>query len=97
MERHHMADYDYIIAGSGAAGCVLVYRLSANPANRVLVLEAGPRDSHPLIHMPKGIAKVMADSKHIWVHESRPKLPQRTRPNTGRAARCWAVRPQSTA
>ena len=43
-ERHHMADYDYIIAGSGAAGCVLAYRLSANPANRVLVLEAGPRD-----------------------------------------------------
>ncbi len=83
-ERHHMADYDYIIAGSGAAGCVLAYRLSANPANRVLVLEAGPRDTHPLIHMPKGIAKVMADPKHIWAHESRPEA------STANKAEYWA-------
>lgn len=75
-----MADYDYIIAGSGAAGCVLAYRLSENPANRVLVLEAGPRDSHPLIHMPKGIAKVMADPKHIWAHESRPEASTANKP-----------------
>ena len=68
-----MADYDYIIAGSGAAGCVLAYRLSENPEIRVLVLEAGPPDRNPLIHMPKGIAKVMADPGHIWAHESRPE------------------------
>lgn len=79
-----MADYDYIIAGSGAAGCVLAYRLSENPANRVLVLEAGPRDSHPLIHMPKGIAKVMADPRHIWAHESRPE------PSTANKPEYWA-------
>jgi choline dehydrogenase len=68
-----MADFDYIIVGSGAAGCVLAYRLSADPAKRVLVLEAGPEDRHPLIHMPKGIAKVMADANHVWPHESKPE------------------------
>lgn len=79
-----MADYDYIIAGSGAAGCVLAYRLSENPANRVLVLEAGPTDRNPLIHMPKGIAKVMADPGHIWAHESKPEA------STANKAEYWA-------
>ncbi|HLZ82544.1 MAG TPA: GMC family oxidoreductase N-terminal domain-containing protein [Caulobacteraceae bacterium] len=68
-----MADYDYIIAGAGAAGCVLAYRLSANPAVRVLLIEAGPPDSHPFIHMPKGLAKVMADPRHVWAYRSKPE------------------------
>ncbi|MEY2926908.1 MAG: hypothetical protein RL367_1385 [Pseudomonadota bacterium] len=68
-----MADYDTIIVGSGAAGCVLAWRLSENPDTRVLLLEAGGMDSHPLIHMPKGLAKVMADPAHIWAHESKPE------------------------
>ncbi len=68
-----MADYDYVIVGAGAAGCVLAYRLSADPKVRVALLEAGPRDSHPLIHMPKGLAKVMQDPKHLWVYTSEPE------------------------
>ncbi len=67
-----MESYDYVIVGAGAAGCVLAYRLSADPALRVCLIEAGPRDTHPFISMPKGLAKVMADPKHLWAYASQP-------------------------
>jgi choline dehydrogenase-like flavoprotein len=50
--------YDYIIAGGGSAGCVLANRLSADPGVRVLLLEAGGSDRHPLFHMPAGFARM---------------------------------------
>lgn len=49
---------DYIVVGGGSAGCVLAARLSEDPAIRVLLVEAGGRDSHPLIHMPAGFARM---------------------------------------
>ena len=52
-----MKAYDYIIAGGGSAGCVLAARLSAGSAN-VLLIEAGPTDSHPFIHIPAGFTKL---------------------------------------
>ena len=55
--------FDYIICGAGAAGCVLAYRLSENPKLRVALVEAGPRDRHPFIAMPKGLAKVIRKAK----------------------------------
>lgn len=50
--------FDYIIVGGGSAGCVLASRLSENSAARVLLIEAGGKDSHPYIHMPVGFAKL---------------------------------------
>ena len=50
--------YDYIIIGGGSAGAVLAARLTEDATARVLLLEAGPRDSHPLYHLPAGFAKM---------------------------------------
>ena len=59
-----MSGFDSIIVGAGSAGCVLANRLSENPAHRVLLIEAGPEDKSPLIAMPKGFGKLLADPKH---------------------------------
>lgn len=65
--------YDYIIVGAGSAGCVLANRLSADPANRVLLLEAGPRDWNPFIHMPAGLAKLVNFKSLNWNYSTEPE------------------------
>ncbi len=65
--------YDYIIIGAGSAGCVLANRLSKNPKNSVLLLEAGPKDTNPMIHMPGGCAEVLKSDKLNWKFESIPQ------------------------
>ncbi|NBB91695.1 MAG: choline dehydrogenase [Gammaproteobacteria bacterium] len=65
--------YDYIIVGAGSAGCVLANRLSADPGVSVLLLEAGPRDWNPFIHMPAGLSKLVNFKSLNWNYETEPE------------------------
>ena len=64
--------YDYIVVGAGSAGCVLANRLSADPSNRVLLLEAGGRDLNPWIHIPVGYFKTMHNPATDWCYVTHP-------------------------
>jgi choline dehydrogenase len=73
LENDATAEFDYVIVGAGSAGCVLANRLSANPHNRVLLLEAGGRDWHPFIHMPAGLAKLVNIQSLNWNYTTEPE------------------------
>jgi len=65
--------YDYIIVGAGSAGCVLANRLSENSQVNILLIEAGPRDTNPWIHVPLGYGKLFARTDVNWAYESEPE------------------------
>ena len=68
-----MNDFDHIIVGAGSAGCVLANRLSADPAVRVCLIEAGPPDRNPMIHMPFGLAALAHMRWLNWGYETEPE------------------------
>ena len=67
-----MENFDYIIIGAGSAGCVLANRLSENPKNKILLIEAGGKDTNPWIHIPVGYYKTMHNPKVDWCYNTEP-------------------------
>src|SRR5207302_2696864 len=65
--------YDYVIVGAGSAGCVLANRLSADPDIKVLLLEAGPKDTGWKIHMPAALTYNLRDDRFNWYYETAPQ------------------------
>jgi choline dehydrogenase len=64
--------FDYVIVGAGSAGSVLANRLSEDGTRSVLVLEAGPSDWHPFIHIPAGFIKTFHDPRVNWLYQMEP-------------------------
>ncbi|MEO1029634.1 MAG: choline dehydrogenase [Pseudomonadota bacterium] len=67
-----MAEFDYIVVGAGSAGCVLANRLTEDGKSTVLLLEAGGKDTSPMIHIPVGYATTLKDPKVNWLYETEP-------------------------
>jgi choline dehydrogenase len=66
-------EYDFIIVGAGSAGCVLANRLSKNPANRVLLIEAGGKDQNPLFRLPMLMGKLFHSGIYNWHYHTEPE------------------------
>jgi choline dehydrogenase len=66
-------EFDYIVVGAGSAGCVLASRLSESGRHSVLLLEAGPKDSHIWIHIPLGYGKLFKEKTVNWMYQTEPE------------------------
>ena len=69
---HGQHEFDYIVVGAGSAGCLLANRLSADPANRVLLIEAGGRDNYHWIHIPVGYLYCIDNPRTDWRFRTEP-------------------------
>ena len=68
-----MIEADYVIVGAGSAGCVLANQITQSGRYSVILLEAGPADWHPWIHVPLGYGKLFADPRYNWMFASEPE------------------------
>ncbi len=66
-------EFDYVIVGAGTAGCVLAARLSEDPAVRVCLIEAGPRDTHPFIQVPALVGAAIGTKQINWGFMTEPQ------------------------
>ena len=65
-------EFNYVIVGAGSAGCLLANRLSSKPENKVCLIEAGPSDRSPLIHIPAGFMRTITNKKLNWLYQTEP-------------------------
>ena len=73
-ERRHLGRYSHIVVGAGSAGCVLANRLSADPKNTVLLLEAGGSDRYHWIHIPVGYLYCMGNPRTDWGYSTEAEV-----------------------
>jgi choline dehydrogenase len=71
--QEDLGSFDYIIVGAGTAGCVLANRLSADPSTRVLLIEAGGKDSYFWIHVPVGYLYTQNNPRTDWCFTTQPE------------------------
>jgi choline dehydrogenase len=71
--NNNASEFDYVIVGAGSAGCVLANRLSADGKHSVLLLEAGPKDTHIWIHIPLGYGKLFKEKSVNWMYQTEPE------------------------
>jgi choline dehydrogenase len=73
VRMNAIQSYDYIIVGAGTAGCLLANRLSADPRNKVLLIEAGGRDNWIWLHIPVGYLYAIGDKRADWMFKTAPE------------------------
>ena len=80
MPRRLEGEFDYIVVGAGTAGCIVANRLSADPKNRVLILEAGGNDNWIWFHIPVGYLFAIGNPRSDWMFKTeagaRPQRPR---------------------